>query len=266
MAVVSPLFLLAWEQRGPEGWLKTPGVAALASLRDLVGPAALATVVLVIIACGVLSSAAGGRGRIRADWPAATPALCLPWLLLPPAVLLTGSLIHPVYTLRYVLFVVPALALLAGVALAALGRVAGAIALALVVLIALPAQLDVRRPGAHGDNVRMADAIVAANRQPGDAVLYGSTGARNMAAAYPDGLAALRNVALDRPPIPSGTLAGTYLAEPAVRRRLAGVRRVWVVEARKDAGPLRLRLLHGTGLRLVRSWRTSDIWLMLYRR
>jgi hypothetical protein len=30
--------------------------------------------------------------------------------------------------------------------------------------------------------------------------------------------------------------------------------------------PLRLPLLQGTGFRLVRKWRTSDIWLMLYRR
>jgi mannosyltransferase len=264
-ALVSPLFWLAWKQRGPEGWLKPPGTGMLVNLRELIGPPALVSVVLLIIACGILLSACGGRGRIRASWPAALPALCLPWLLLPPAALLTGSLIQPVYTLRYVLFIVPALALLAGAALAALGRMTGAIALALVVLIGLPAQLEVRWHGAHGDNIRLADAIVAAAMRPGDAVLYGSTGATNMAAAYPDGLAALRNIALDRAPIPSGTLAGTYLPAPAVRRRLAGVRRVWVVEVRKDAMPVRLPLLSGLHFRLVRKWRTSDIWLMLYR-
>jgi hypothetical protein len=86
-----------------------------------------------------------------------------------------------------------------------------------------------------------------------------------MAAAYPDGLAALRNIALDQAPIPSGTLAGTYLPAPAVRLRLAGVRRVWVVEVRKDAMPVRLPLLSGLHFRLARKWRTSDIWLMLYR-
>ena len=265
VAVVSPLLLLAWQQRAPESWLKTPAAGTLANLADLAGPPALAGVVLLIIACGILLSAAAGRAAITADWPAALPALCLPWLLLPPAVLLAGSLIQPVYTLRYVLFVVPALALLAGAALAALGRVAGAIALAMVVLVGLPAQLDARQHGAHGDNIRRADAIVAAARRPGDAVLYASTGARNMAAAYPDGLAALRNIALDQAPIPSGTLAGTYLPAPAVRLRLAGVRRVWVVEVRKDAMPVRLPLLSGLHFRLARKWRTSDIWLMLYR-
>jgi mannosyltransferase len=264
-AVASPLFVLAWQQRAAEKWLKTPGRGTLADLRDLVGPSALVSVILLIIGCGILLSAVGRRGRIRAGWPAALPALCLPWLLLPPAVLLAGSLIQPVYTLRYVLFIVPAVALLAGPALAVLGRVAGTIALALVLLIAVPAQLAARRPGAHGDNIRMADAIVAAARRPGDAVLYASTGARNMAAAYPDGLAALRNIALDRAPIPSGTLAGTYLPAPAVRRRLAAVRRVWVVEVSREAGPQRLPLLQGLRFRIVRKWHVSDIWLMLYR-
>ena len=264
-AVASPLFVLAWQQRAAEKWLKTPGRETLADLRDLVGPSALVSVILLIIGCGILLSAVGRRGRIRAGWPAALPALCLPWLLLPPAVLLAGSLIQPVYTLRYVLFIVPAVALLAGPALAVLGRVAGTIALALVLLIAVPAQLAARRPGAHGDNIRMADAIVAAARRPGDAVLYASTGARNMAAAYPDGLAALRNIALDRAPIPSGTLAGTYLPAPAVRRRLAAVHRVWVVEVSREAGPQRLPLLQGLRFRIARKWHVSDIWLMLYR-
>lgn len=265
VVVVSPLCWLAWQQRAPDTWLKTPGSGTLASLPYLIGPPALAGVVLLIIACGILLSAAAGRAGLRAGWPAALPALCLPWLLLPPAMLLAGSLIQPVYVLRYILFVLPALALLAGAALAACGRVAGTIALAIVVLIGLPGQLEVRWHGAHGDNIRMADAIVAAAARPGDAVLYASTGARNMPAAYPDGLAALRNIALDRGAVPSGTLAGTYLPAPAVRQRLAAVHRVWVVEVRRDAMPVRLPLLQGTGFRLVRKWRTSDIWLMLYR-
>ena len=265
VVVVSPLCWLAWQQRATDSWLKTPGYGTLANVPYLVGPPALAGVILLIIASGILLSAAAGRAGLRAGWPAARPALCLPWLLLPPAMLLTGSLIQPVYVLRYILFVLPALALLAGAALAAFGRMAGAISLAIVVLIGLPAQLEVRWQGAHGDNIRMADAMVAAAARPGDAVLYASTGARNMPAAYPDGLAALRNIALDRGAVPSGTLAGTYLPAPAVRRRLAGVHRVWVVEVRKDAMPSRLPLLQGTGFRLVRKWRTSDIWLMLYR-
>ena len=131
-------------------------------------------------------------------------------------------------------------------------------------LASFPAQVDIRQHAAHGDNIRLADAIVARARQPGDAVLYASADARNMAAAHPYGLAALRNIALDRAPAPSGTLAGTYLPDNAVRGRLAGIRRAWVVRI-GGASPVRLPLLHGLRFQLVREWRPSDIWLMLYR-
>jgi len=263
-AAASPLIAVAWAQRAQEHWLKKPGLRMLAALRYLIGPSALVIVVLLVIGCAIAVSAAGGRTRIRADWPAAMPALCLPWLLLPPAVLLVGSLIQPAYTLRYVLFGLPAVALLAGTALAAFGRAAGAFALVVVVLAGLPAQAAVRWPAAHGDNIRMADSIVAAARRPGDAVLYASAAAGNMAAAYPYGLAALRNIALDRAPIPAGTLSGTYLPPAAVRGRLGQVRRAWVVEI-GGASPARLPLLRGAGFQLVRTWGPSDIWLLLYR-
>jgi mannosyltransferase len=264
VAVASPLLALAWAQRGQQHWLKKPGLRMLAALRYLIGPTALVITVLLVIGCAIAVSIVRGRSRASADWPASMPALCLPWLLLPAAMLMSGSLLQPVYTLRYVLFSLPALALLAGAALAALGRVAGVIALAVVALVGVPAQAEVRWHAAHGDNIRTADTIVAGAWRPGDAVLYASADARNMAAAYPYGLAALRNIALDRAPVPSGTLAGTYLPARAVRGRLTGVRRVWVVEIGR-ARPATLPLLHGLRFQLVRAWRPSDIWLMLYR-
>ena len=263
VAVASPVIAAAWQQRGAEGWLKPLGLAALDDLRRLVGPAALASVILLIIVCAAAHSAAGGRARIRSDWPAGLPALCLPWLLLPPAALLTASLVHPVYTSRYVLFSLPALALLAGVALAALGRVAGVAGLILVVLMGLPAQLAARGQGAHGDNIRRADAIVSIARRPGDVVLYASPAARYLPAAYPGGLAALPDIALASGPIPTGTLTGTYQPPAAVARRLAAVRRVWVVEI--GAAPFRPQLVRGRHFRIVRKWHPSDIWLLLYR-
>ena len=86
-----------------------------------------------------------------------------------------------------------------------------------------------------------------------------------MAASYPDGLAALRNIA--RPgAIPLGTLA-RHLPAPRSRyaMRLAAVRRVWIVEVSREAGRQRLPLLLGLRFRIVRKWHVSDIWLMLYR-
>ena len=55
------------------------------------------------------------------------------------AILLTASVIHPVYNFRYIVYCIPAAALLIGAALAALGRYAGPVALVVIVLAGLHA-------------------------------------------------------------------------------------------------------------------------------
>jgi hypothetical protein len=53
----------------------------------------------------------------------------------------------------------------------ALGWGACAVALAVVTALAFSTQLHDRGPAGHGDNIRRADQIVAANIRPGDAVI-----------------------------------------------------------------------------------------------
>ena len=261
VAVASPVLVYAWQQQGAQEWLKPPSLSMLAKLPNLIGSPFLAGALLLVIIGGVATSRAAGR--TAADWPARLPALCLPWLLMPPAILILLSFIHPVYTLRYVLFCLPAVAVLAGAGLAALGWRTGLVALAVVVGIAVPGQLNARRPAAHGDNIRQADRIIAENRRPGDAVLYTGRDARYMAAAYPFGLPELRNVALKRTKTASATLAGTYLHGPHLRHRLmTRVQRLWVVSV--GANRQHLRIMAGLGYRLVRVYQTSDLWLSLY--
>ena len=80
-------------------------------------------------------------------------------------ILLTASRrSHPVYTFRYIVYCIPAAALLIGAALAALGRYAGPVALVLIVLAGLHSQLAERRPDGHEINIRAADRIVARHR------------------------------------------------------------------------------------------------------
>ncbi len=161
--LTSPVLALGYVQRGTLSWLTPPDFAAVIALHDLVGPAAMSVAVILVIAAGLVVSALLGRGRLRANWPGSLPALCLPWLILPPAILLVASVITPVYTLRYVLLCIPAVALLAGAGLASLGWVAGPAALVVVALLGVPMQLQVRAPNGHVDNVRRADRIVANN-------------------------------------------------------------------------------------------------------
>jgi len=217
--------------------------------------------VAAVVGLAILVSALAGRVRLRAAWPPMLLAVCLPWLILPPAILLAVSAITPVYTFRYILFCIPAVALIGGAGLAAVGRVAGTVALAVAVLLSAHAQPIIRVAAGHGDDIRAADQVVTANMQPGDAVYYPNVNAESFGAAYPDGLAGLRDIAIGQPAASSGTLAGTNVPPAVIRQRLAHVSRLWVVQI-NDL--VTVPVLHGTSLRLIYTWRRSDIWLQLY--
>jgi len=257
--LASPVLALGFVQRGTLSWLSPPGLGAVTGLHQLVGPVLMADAVILVITAGIVVSALAGQERLRANWPGSVLALSLPWLVLPPAILLAGSLITPLYTFRYVLLCLPAVALLAGAGLASLGWVAGTAALVVIALLGVPAQLKARGPDGHGDNVRQADRIVAAHARPGDAVLEFK--AENFAQAYPYGIRQLMPVAQAKTPIESATLVGTFLPDPVVRQRLTRVSRVWVIEYGHRTP---LVILSGLPFRLVRVWQTSDIWLYLY--
>jgi mannosyltransferase len=282
--LTSPVVLLAWVERSQLAWLNAPGIGTIAGLAQLVGAGLMPAGLGIIVVCGLLVSALSGRAALRRGWPVMLPALAVPWLAVPPVLLLAASALTPLYTFRYVLFCVPGGALLAGAGLAAIGRAiatglgrdpagavrtwlralgwaAGAAVLAMITALGFGAQLSVRGPAGHEDNIRRADQIVAANMRPGDAVIYDTPADENLTAAYPYGLARLTNIAQYQSPIVSGTLAGTTLPAPAVRQRIAGVSRLWVVEVHHRT---RLPVLQGLGLRQLRIWHTADLWLFLY--
>ncbi len=259
-----PLEVLAWSQRGQVGWLRTPLAASVANTGRLVGlPGALLTVA-VVMAAALAVTALAGWSRFRAAWPGRLAALGLPWLLVPPALLIAASQVQPVYTFRYIVFCEPAVALLIGAGLAALGRVAGPAALVLIVLAGLPAQLGERGPDGHSDNIRGMDQIIAQHARPGDGVIYPQgPGMTSFAAAYPYGLARLRDLSAGRSPAQAGTVSGTNAPWPVVRGRLSQAGRVWVAEANAPL-PGRPLVLRGEPVQLIHRWQVSDIWLWLY--
>ena len=81
----------------------------------------------------------------------------MPWLILPPVDPADRLAAHPVYTYRYIVYCIPAAALLIGAAVAALGRYAGPVALVLILVGGLHIQLAQRRPNGHGINIRAVD-------------------------------------------------------------------------------------------------------------
>jgi mannosyltransferase len=259
--VLLPLMAVAWGQRGQVGWLRPPGAAAALATGRLVGSAGLLLTVAVLTGAGLAYAALGHR--LRADWPVRLPALCLPWVVVPPLMLFAASQIQPAYTFRYIVFCTPAAALLIGTGLAAAGRVAGCAGLALIVLLALPAQLGERGPAGHTDNIRRLDQIVARYERPDDAVLYPQSGSRAFAAAYPYGLTRLHDVMLGKSAARSGTIAGVDAPAPVVQARLGSVTRVWVIQSNLPS-PGRPAELRGLPFRLVREWRVTVSWLCLY--
>jgi len=243
--------------------LKTvPDVAEVASIHELLGPPALAVLVLLVIV-GTLALCAR-RGRLAAGMPSRLLALSLPWLLLPPAVLLAASAVHPVYAPRYIMFCAPAAALLAGAGLASLGWAGGAAGLALIVLVALPGQAEDRRVGSHSEDLRQLSRLVAAHSRPGDALLFPRLNDREFEAAYPAPYRRLRDVTLAPLPTQSATLLGTPATSQAIRHRLATADRLWVIETGTQRG--NLPLLTGLGFRQSHRWTVTGIWLVLYTR
>jgi mannosyltransferase len=262
LALASPILALGIAQRDTASWIRPPGPATLRRLAQLVGPPPMVIAAVLIVAIGLAVMARSGRAGLRAAWPPRLAALTAPWLMLPPALLIGVSFSLPLFVPRYILYCLPALALLVGAGLAALGRVAGMAAFAALALLGLTAQLAIRSPGGHGDNIRAVDRIIAAQRQPGDAVLYTNKDANYFTAAYPYGLAQLDNIGRDKSGAQLGRLVQTTVPDAVLRQRLRGVSRLWFIDA--STYP-KSPVLSEIRARRLGAWQVGRIWLVLYQ-
>jgi mannosyltransferase len=279
LVVASPVVAIATRQTHQVQWIKVPGLRSIVGLMQLVGPPPAFLIVVVIIAVALATAAlTGGPARLRADWPPGLWGLAVPWLVLPPALLMGVSVIHvihPLYYFRYIAFCIPALALLAGTALAALtrsavGRGVAIAALVIIVFAGLPVQNAQRMQAGHGYAIRAADRVVARLSRPGDALLnlrywpltWGGGIERLMEGEYPYGLSRLHDIGQAQAPVPSGTLGGTFAPDSVVRQRLATVTRLWVASWSEAPSVLPRQL----GFTLVDKWHTRGVWLWLYTR
>jgi mannosyltransferase len=283
LLVVSPLFVLGYRQSGILTWITRPGAAAIMRmLSDLAGSRPLLPLVTVIALAGVASGVSAPRGELS------LASMALPWLALPPLILLAASEVHPIYVERYVNFCVPAVALLvaaglgwlvrqvARIPLGASSRVlawlpSAALAVALVVLLVGPQQAA-RRTAARPDNLRAVAAVLSAHEQPGDAVFYLPSEARLISFSYPAPFRRLRDVALAGPVAASVTLIGVQVPPATVADRFAGASRVWTVtwSGKANLGSLgptgRAELAMLSQLRMVQRWQLRSVVLTLYAR
>ncbi|MFI6735792.1 glycosyltransferase family 39 protein [Nonomuraea sp. NPDC050451] len=207
---------ISWiPQRGPEVWLKFPKMAAGASgLGVMVFALALAGAVLL------------WRAAPRGDrvWAFALVG----WLILPPVLLLAVSqLVTPVYVDRYLFVTAPALALLAGLAVAALPRfqvVAAIVVVLLGCVLSVQEHVTVREENGRFENIPWALRVIKA--EPDDAIVYGQSQLRTGFEYYADSLMPVDVLKTGEAPSPDGF---GYPERPDAAAALDGRDRVWVV-------------------------------------
>jgi mannosyltransferase len=280
LAALSPLIVLAARQGGRLSWVTRPDGTSVASLIiHLAGGRDLIPLVAGLALAGAAADA--GRHR-RVAWPPAS--ITVPWLVLPPGVLLAVSELRPVYVERYVVFVAPALALLtasglvwlvrlarltaAGRRWPALAVVPSALLLAIMAAALVAPQQAARLTAARPDDLRKVAAIIGRHERPGDAVLYMPWETRTVSLAYPRPFRSLRDIGQLESPIVSATLAGTPASPALLGRRFASVPRLWTVcWRRKPPRPSPLfreqQALLGR-MHLSRRWRIKSVVLSLY--
>jgi len=287
LIVLGPLLRVAHGQQGQIAWLTRPDINTIKRLaedfagsKDLLVPFALLALAGLVVAC------------LPDDWRPLNPvAIALPWLVVPPFLMIAASYVKPVYDERYVEFCLPALAILVGAGLVGIVRLASAapvrrmglawvpVALAAVVVLGLAALLvgpqgAIRQTAARPDNLRLASAIVAANEQPGDVVFYIPLDSQVLGTGYPAPFERLRDIALAESPIASGTLTGTEITSPALlKSRFTDVRRVWVVTGAGNykfpvpntpVDEEKMALIAAAGMHIIHRWVAGVVMLTLY--
>ncbi len=281
VVLLAPVLYLGYRQAGTLDWIRAPDRATVIGLvRDLAGAGPLIPLVAVLAVCGAAASRRSRPGTLT------LPVVALPWLVLPPVLLLAVSELHPVYTERYVLYCFPALSLLVAAGLAritalASGRSFGqrsrvlavlpSAVLATVLAVSLIGpQLGIRITSHRTDDLRTVTAIVAAHERPGDAVFYLPQTTRVVGMAYPAPFRRLRDIALGQSPARSGTLLGVEVPGSVLAHRLSGVRRIWTVNWRNSLTPLSSDGLAAqeegqvSHMRLVQQWHVMSVVLRLY--
>ena len=284
VVVLSPLLVTGFGQRRQISWLARPGVGAVSHLVVwFAGSQPLVPLLVLLVLVGVIASVAD-RPRAAVDMV----TVAVPWLVLPAVILLAASQIHPVYDARYVVFCLPALALLGATGLAWVTRLAmliplrkaggaaawlpAALIVVLLAALVLGPQRSVRLASSRPDNPRMAAAILADHARRGDAVLYLPSIWRVYSMAYPAPYRRLRDVALAKAPVAAANLVGTAVRAATLRARFATVSRVWVFSwrgmhvFRKPRGLAKTEVALLQPFRLVRRWSVGQAVLSLYQR
>ncbi|MEU8798990.1 glycosyltransferase family 39 protein [Spirillospora sp. NPDC048819] len=286
IAPLVPFALIARDQKDQVRWLPEPSwEVAWTQLQFFAGGRPLVAPVVTLAVIGVAAGIRAHRTRTAGSRPGVSPSLpavALPWLVVPTALLVAVSLVSdPVFYFRYTTYCLPAIALLVGAGLARVlaaarrrADQAAVMAVAVVALVAPSLQDHVyfRKQESRPEDMRKAADVVSAHARPGDAIVYLAGIVRWSAATYPDVFGRLRDVDMRVDPVTAANLGGRDVFPRNLAPRLAHTNRVWVMNHRslEPHGPVierRERAVQAAGpWRRVGTWNYMGGWLVLFER
>jgi len=259
------LAAFAQTQRYQVSWIEPVTGKAMLKLAQALGwgPVLLVPCLLLVLL---------GLWRYRPASPLARVAL--PWLLLPPALLIGVSLVgSPYYVQRYLLYCLPAAALLVAAGLEVLSWKLAAPLVAAAAVAVVPPHADLRRQDGRVDDFRALAEIVTEHRRPGDAVLFADVRMRPALAVYPDAYRGLDDVMRRTSPVAAGDLKGREIPRARYAEALAAADRVWLIHNWIPFLPgsdwtlgAKRRALKETGFERTARWRYKGGEILLYER
>ncbi|PAU44215.1 hypothetical protein CK936_36115 [Streptomyces albireticuli] len=197
-------------------WLLTPGQDTL--------PTAL-KLPLTLTALTALTLLVARRHKA----PPLVLAVGVPWLAVPPLLLATASLGHPLFAYRYLLFCLPALALLLATAVTV---VPARVRLLLVLLAAVPLAAShsaIRQEDSRQWDTRAVIRTLRIHDAPGGAVLFSGARCGLIATAFKEAFTGRPDLGAARTAAGIGALDNLPADPDLLQQRLAGTSRVWHV-------------------------------------
>lgn len=221
---IAALGRLALDQAATAGWISKPTWRDVSgTIIDFAGGALLVAPVAVLVVLAYRRQPASSR----------TPTVwnvALPWLLLPPTLLLAFSIWHPLYVSRYVLYSLAALMLLVA---AGLDRFRWWLHLPIVALLlaaTIPMHRAVLDPQTGANDLRGEAAFIKSVKEPGDAIVFLVPTQRYMEHSYPSSYAGLYDVAAAQTQAQATNFSGIDVNNQQLLDRLRSVNRVWAVK------------------------------------
>ncbi len=217
---VLPVVYLARSQQTQVSWIPAATLDRVADLpAGLTGDALLGGVVLALALVGM---------SLR------RPAVVYTaWAFVPVLGLYLVSQVTPLWLPRYLLFVLPAFALLAATALSRAPVLRGLAVVVVVALVAVPSQLELRETDGHTQASRDLGALLVEEGAAGDVAVYGGNVggdqrvARDAVARYTPMTSRPRDVLLAQAARTGGSFTARECAQVATC--LGQPQRVWVI-------------------------------------